>query len=171
MMSYLLAISASVVFCWLLRSLENQPAPGLRVRKTHDWAKLPKRMSRGAGGYDLFMLGIVEGPSLTVLPGGQVMLRTGVAVQIPDGYVGLIRPRSSAMTKGWVVQGTIDCDYRGEIFVCAKNTSNQPLAIPEGGASLAQLIIVPFCSFDVQEVDDLDQTARGSRGFGSTGNT
>lgn len=98
-------------------------------------------------------------------------VHTGLHVEIPDGYVGLIRDRSSMAQMGWYTHaGVVDSSYRGEILVLIQNSDLEPLDIMAGD-KIAQLIIVPYFSQPVQmvELNELKQTERGDKGFGSTG--
>lgn len=124
----------------------------------------PRLASAGAAGYDLY-----AATNTTLYPGCTEVIPTGWAMQIPDGYVGLVRDRSSMARYGLAVgAGVIDSDYRGEIAVVITNTSDAPRAI-EAGARFAQLLILPVLSRELEIVDQLDETARGDNGFGSTG--
>jgi dUTP pyrophosphatase len=136
----------------------------LKVKKIHPNAIIPTRGTPGSAGLDLFVLNDGWVPS-----GQTVTFGTGIAVAIPPGHVGLIRARSSAIRRGLVIAGTIDSDYRGEIGVLILNSEWDTAKI-EAGKSYAQLIVVPFASFEVTETGDLDETERGTGGFGSTGN-
>lgn len=128
-------------------------------------SKPPLRANPDAAGYDLF-------PTQEVIlpPGATMKVSTGVALEIPKGLVGLIRSRSSAFRRGILCQGTIDSDYRGEIFVVMVNIGADLQVIP-AGAAVAQMILCPYVALTVEEVTDLSQTERGAAGFGSTGNT
>ena len=108
----------------------------------------------------------------TILPGKTVMLPTGLSMEIPEGYVGLIFARSSLGTKRGLAPankvGVIDSDYRGEVKVALHNHSDQPQTV-EPGERVAQLVIVPFLAAEYEEVQELSDTDRGEGGFGSTG--
>ncbi len=97
------------------------------------------------------------------------VIDTGVHVEIPPGYVGLLRSKSGLMCKyGIISDGTVDAGYSGSIAVCLINTSDEPYTVNEGD-KISQLVIVP-CRLDrVEVVDDIASGARGERGFGSTG--
>lgn len=134
-----------------------------RLYKTSPYLISPKN---GNAGYDLrahLTNGTIEiGPAWTAIS-------TGIAIEIPEGYVGLIRGRSGLFFKHNVecFHGTIDACYRGKIFVSVRCLSNYYTVLPYD--RIAQLIIVPYFSEDVEIVDELSETRRGSNGFGSSG--
>lgn len=135
----------------------------LKVKRLREGAILPEAKTDGAAGLDLVM------PVGTTIHSGQThCIGLGFAVAIPEGYVGLVRPRGSAYKKGYDANGTVDADYRGELFVMLRNGSDVALRISEG-ERYAQLIIVPAPHVEVMEVGLLDDTARGEGRFGSTG--
>lgn len=125
------------------------------------------RASPGAAGLDLSALEAVEIPAR-----GWAVVRTGLAVEIPEGYEGQVRPRSGlAFKRGITVlnaPGTIDSDYRGEVAVALVNHGPEPYRVA-GGDRIAQLVVARVAMVDVLEVDALAETARGDGGFGSTG--
>jgi len=133
-------------------------------KKLNDLAIIPKVQTDGAAGFDLHC---VEETSVW---GGEVTkVMTGLACAIPDGYLGLIKPRSGLAAK-WginVLGGVIDSDYRGELIVLLTKHTAMPFDI-HPGERIAQLIVVP-CMNQCMEVGDLDSTTRGVNGFGSTG--
>ena len=141
----------------------------VRVKKLSDSARLPERGSEFAAGADLRAL--LDAP-LTIQPGETAMLPTGLAFEIPEGYVGLIFARSSLGTKRGLAPankvGVIDSDYRGEVRVCLHNHSSQPQVI-EPEERVAQMVIVPFLPAQYEEAEELSDTVRGEGGFGSTG--
>lgn len=128
---------------------------------------MPRYMTTGAAGADL-----ESNYSYGVIPGNQVMVDTGTAVSIPEGFFGMVVPRSSLCNKGGLrlvnSVGIIDSDYRGNIMFCYKNTGKEPVLI-EKGERIGQLVIVPFVKAEFKQVDALEDTERGSGGFGSTG--
>lgn len=132
-------------------------------------AKLPTYGSADAAGADLYAL--TDGP-VTVAPGESVKLRTGLAVAIPQGYVGLVFARSGLACKGGLAPankvGVIDADYRGELMVFLHNHGSQTQVV-EDGDRIAQLAIVPYLTAQFAPVEELDGTERGQGGFGSTG--
>ena len=122
-----------------------------------------------SAGADLYSL---KGESIIVDPGCTVLVHTGIAMEIPEGTVGLIFARSGLATKKGLAPankvGVIDADYRGEIMVALHNHSSVPVTV-EGGERIAQIAIVPFIKADFSVVDELSSTDRGAGGFGSTG--
>lgn len=132
-------------------------------------AKLPTYGSADAAGADLYAL--TDGP-VTIAPGESVKLRTGLAVAIPQGYVGLVFARSGLACKGGLAPankvGVIDADYRGELMVFLHNHGSQTQVV-EDGDRIAQLAIVPYLTAQFAPVEELDGTERGQGGFGSTG--
>ncbi len=131
--------------------------------------ELPAYMSQHAAGLDL---PAAVNEKLTVPPGGIVLVPTGLALAIPPGYEGQVRPRSGlAIKKGLTVvnaPGTIDADYRGEVMVGLVNLGPAPVEIARGDR-VAQLIIAPVTQAHLAEVDELPASQRGQGGFGSTG--
>ena len=132
-------------------------------------AKLPTYGTDHAAGADLYAL--AHGP-VEIAPGGTALIRTGIAVAIPQGYMGLIFARSGLATKQGLAPankvGVIDADYRGELIVFLHNHSDRPRTI-EDGERIAQMVITPCFTAQFQVVDELDETRRGEGGFGSTG--
>ncbi|MBN9643351.1 dUTP diphosphatase [Corynebacterium mendelii] len=140
----------------------------IRLKKLSDQATIPVRAHRGDAGVDL---AAVE--AVTLQPGQRALVATGIAIALPLGYVGLIHPRSGlAWKKGLSVvntPGTIDADYRGEIKVCLINHDPaQPIEIRPGDR-IAQLLVQKVELVDFVETDSLDETGRGTGGYGSTG--
>ncbi len=139
------------------------------VKRMRDGAILPKRGSADAAGADL---SACIGAALTIDPQETAFVPTGISVEIPRGFVGLVFARSSVASKRDLAPankvGVIDSDYRGEILVALHNHGTAPRFI-EPGERIAQLVIVPYLAADFQEADALSDTARGSGGFGSTG--
>ncbi len=130
---------------------------------------LPAVHSAGAAGIDL--TAAVDAP-LTIAPGGRALVPTGCAIALPAGHEGQVRPRSGlAVEHGVTVlnaPGTIDADYRGEVKVALINHGNAPFAVTRG-MRIAQLVVAPVTAVALTEVSELDETTRGSGGFGSTG--
>ena len=128
---------------------------------------LPTYATAGAAGMD-----IVAAEELTLAPGARHAVASGFAMAIPDGYEVQVRPRSGlALNHGITclnTPGTIDSDYRGEVKVILANLGDLPFPIARGDR-IAQLVAAPVQRATVQEVDTLDDTARGGGGFGSTG--
>ena len=129
---------------------------------------IPQRAHRGDAGVDLY-----SAHDLTVGPGERVLVSTGVAIALPLGTVGLIHPRSGLAAKHGLTigntPGTIDADYRGELKVCLLNTDKDTPFEVTRGMRIAQLVVQRVELPDFIEVDDLDETVRGSGGYGSTG--
>ena len=109
---------------------------------------------------------------MTIAPGDIAMVPCGFAMAIPHGYEGSVRPRSGLATKHGIsmpnAPGTVDSDYRGEMMVPLINLGRAPFTV-EHGMRIAQMVIAPVARASVREVDELDGTARGAGGFGSTG--
>ncbi len=129
---------------------------------------LPNYQTAGAVGMDLYCA--TDG-DLQIWNGSVYIIPTGIAVEIPHGFEGQIRPRSSTGMKGLIIPnapGTIDCDYRNEIRVLVMNLLDEPYYIRRGDR-IAQLIIAPVLQLPVIELDHLSETVRGEGGFGSTG--
>jgi dUTP pyrophosphatase len=128
---------------------------------------LPAYATAGAAGMD-----VVAAESLTLAPGARHAVATGFAIAIPEGYEVQVRPRSGLALKHGVTclntPGTIDHDYRGEVKVILANLGDQPFEIGRGDR-IAQLVPAPVQRATLDEVADLDDTDRGSGGFGSTG--
>ena len=141
----------------------------LRIKRLDDRASLPGYHSELAAGLDL--AACLDEP-MTVHPGEIVRVATGLALAIPAGFEGQVRPRSGLAAKHGVTvvntPGTIDADYRGQLFVALVNLGKEPYTI-EHGSRIAQLVIAPVAHATVIEADELDDTKRGDGGFGSTG--
>ncbi len=144
------------------------PASRLRVSRLDDRALLPTRAYPGDAGLDLYAL-----DEAILAPGARASVRTGIAVEIPDGQAGLVLPRSGLARRHGIsvvnAPGLIDAGYRGEIEVLLLNTDRTaPFAIASGDR-IAQLVIVSVQTPDVLEVDELALSHRGTGGFGSSG--
>ena len=137
------------------------------VKKLNPKAILPTYAHTGDSGWDLYSCENVILP-----PNGRVLVSTGLAMAIPQGYEGCIRPRSgNALKFGYTVlntPGTIDSNYRGEIKVILFNTTDNVILIKEQDR-IAQMVIQKLPIIFLKEVNELDSTNRGSDGFGSTG--
>lgn len=143
--------------------------PTLRYKKLSPSAIVPTYGSAAAAGADLYAL--PEGD--TVIAAGETkLIHTGIAVEIPEGYMGLIFARSGLATKRGLAPankvGVIDADYRGEIMVALYNQSGEEQTVA-AGERVAQLVITPFLAVNFEECDELTDTERGVGGFGSTG--
>jgi dUTP pyrophosphatase len=130
---------------------------------------LPAKMTAHAAGFDL--AAAVAGP-VAIAPGEIKLIPCGFAMAVPVGYEAQIRPRSGLATKHGITMinapGTIDADYRGEVHVPLINLGPAAFTI-ERGTRIAQMLIAPVPDVTMVEVETLDDTARGSRGFGHTG--
>ncbi|MBI1260138.1 MAG: dUTP diphosphatase [Rhizobiales bacterium] len=141
-----------------------------RLPHAHGLA-LPRYETEGAAGMDLLAAVDVHEP-FDLLPGKYAMVPTGLAMAIPIGFEAQIRPRSGLAAKHGVTvlnsPGTIDSDYRGEIKVILINHGAEAFTI-ERGSRIAQMVIAPVTQATLNEVDQLNETTRGTGGFGSTG--
>ena len=141
----------------------------LRIKKLTDTAKTPTRGSASAAGYDLYADN--EEP-VTIMPGENKSLKTGIAMEIPEGFFGAIYARSGLASKQGLrppnCVGVIDSDYRGNIGVGMRNDTSEPQTI-QPHERVAQIVIQPCLQVDSLEVDELSETERGAGGFGSTG--
>lgn len=145
------------------------PIPEIPVMKLpgNGWPKIPTRATEGSAAFDLYAMF-----NETVYVGGTSKIHTGIAMAIPEGYCGLVLPRSGLATKFGITvansPGLIDSDYRGEIMVALHNEGTSPYAV-EAGTRVAQLLIVGAPRFDLVDAEELTTTERGAAGFGSTG--
>lgn len=140
----------------------------LNVKRRDKTLPLPQYNSAGAAGIDLYLAEDVTGIDW-VRKNHSLLVDTGVSVEIPEGYVGLIRSRSSISSKSQVdvAAGVIDSDYRGPLKVLLRDFGlNAPTL--KKGIRVAQMLILPCPQPDIIEVDELSDTVRGSGGFGST---
>ena len=137
----------------------------LRFKQLDPRAVLPKRGSALAAGLDVFAI-----EDLSIAPKQRVMARTGLAVAIPPGFYGRVAPRSGLAAKSGldVLSGVIDSDYRGEVICLLYNTGDETINLP-AGSKICQLIIEQIITPEAAWATDLDETARGAGGFGSTG--
>ena len=145
--------------------------PRVRVRRLPHAAglELPARASAGSSGYDL--RAAVERP-LALAPGDRVLVPTGLALEIPAGWEGQVRPRSGLAVRSGVTvlnaPGTIDSDYRGEVRVALVNLGAEPFPI-ERGDRIAQLVFARVGAAVLEEAAELAASGRGAGGFGSSG--
>lgn len=137
----------------------------LHIKKLHPSAKLPLRAHDHDAGMDLFSL-----EKVTLKPMERIAVRTGVSLEIPSGYVGLIWDKSGIAIKEGIktLGGVIDAGYRGEILIGVINLSNQEYTF-EPGHKVAQILIQKIENFEIIESQELSDTSRGQSGFGSTG--
>ena len=141
----------------------------MNIKKLKSSATVPSYGSACAAGADLYAC---EDAPVTVAAGETVLIHTGIAMAIPDGYVGLIYARSGLATKKGLAPankvGVIDSDYRGEIMVALHNHGSTAQTV-EHGERIAQIVFTPYVAADFSVTDELDSTERGAGGFGSTG--
>ena len=137
----------------------------LKVKRLTDTAKLPTKGSKFAAGYDLY-----AGEMATLTPGCASKIKTGISIEIPDGYAALVWPRSGLASDDGVIVlgGVIDQDYRGEISVILSTIKTEKVYINRG-ARIAQVLIQKVEDFDIKEVTELSDSERGEGGFGSSG--
>jgi len=155
----------------------------LKIKLLHPDAQIPKYQTTGASGMDLHCIGSPDWANCygriyinrewtTLTPGSRALFSTGISLSIPPGYEGQIRPRSGwALKNGITVlnsPGTIDSDYKGEIKVLLINLGHESVEIKRGDR-IAQLVIAPVVKAELVLVDDLETSARGDSGFGSSG--
>ena len=141
----------------------------VRFQKLDPRAVAPTYGSDAAAGADLYA--VADAP-ITIGAGQTVLVHTGLAVEIPAGFVGLVCARSGLATKQGLAPankvGVIDADYRGEVMVALHNHSGESRTI-ESGERVAQLVLVPYLTAVYEQADSLTDTVRGDGGFGSTG--
>lgn len=137
----------------------------IKIKKLTGTAKTPKKQTAGSAGYDISCDQVIM-----MRPETSELINTGIAIAIPPGYVGIIKSRSGLAVSGIEVgAGVIDSDYRGEVKVLLRNLSFSSLYSASQGTRIAQLLIIPIADNAVmREVVNLDETKRGSGGFGST---
>lgn len=142
----------------------------VNIKKLDENAVIPKRGSDQAAGYDLYAC--LDTESCTIMPHETVKIGTGLSIEVPVGYFGGIFARSGLATKSGLrpanCVGVADSDYRGEYIIALHNDTDKVQRINQH-ERIAQLVIMPFLSVDFQEIEELDETGRGSGGFGSTG--
>ena len=140
----------------------------INVKKLKENAKLPFAGSEFAAGADL--CACIE-KALTIASGETHLVPTGLAMEIPEGYAGLIYARSGLASKKGLAPankvGVVDADYRGEVMVALHNHSREAQTI-EPGERVAQLVVTPFLKAEYVETGELSETVRGTGGFGST---
>lgn len=141
----------------------------VQIKKVRPNAVVPGYMTPLAAGMDL-CAALEE--SIVLNPGHRVLVPTGLAMAIPPGYEGQVRPRSGLALKVGIAlvnsPGTIDADYRGEVGIIVINHGQEAVTIA-GGDRIAQLVIAPVCRADLSVVDELNSTQRNEGGFGHTG--
>lgn len=141
----------------------------IKIKRLNDLAKIPTRADVGSAGYDLYA---ATNCDIQIPPHANTMIGTGIAMAIPLGYFGGIYARSGIASKRNLrpanAVGVIDASFRGEIKVALHNDSPETKTI-QAGERIAQLVIQKHVIADFEEVDELDETERGTGGFGSTG--
>jgi dUTP pyrophosphatase len=139
----------------------------LPIQRLRDDAVVPVQAYRGDAGLDLSACERVE-----LRPGARAVVGTGLAVAIPEGFAGFVQPRSGLAAKHGITivntPGLVDSGYRGELRVVLHNTDLETLFVVEPGMRIAQLVVVPVAEVEPTEVDELPQSERGVRGFGSS---
>ena len=139
----------------------------LPIRRLRPDAVLPQRAYAGDAGLDLAACERVE-----LGPGERATVGTGLAVAIPEGYAGFVQPRSGLATRNGITivnaPGLVDSGYRGELKVILLNTDAREPFVVEPGMRIAQLVIVPIPEVELVELDELPESERGVRGFGSS---
>lgn len=142
----------------------------VNIKKLTSEAVIPTYGSEFSAGADLYAC-IEE--AVTIMPNETKFIKTGISLEIPEGYAGLIYARSGLASKKGLAPankvGVVDADYRGEVMVALHNHSSASATV-EPKERIAQLVIAPFLKADFNEVDELTDTVRGAGGFGSTGN-
>jgi len=132
---------------------------------------LPAYQSAHAAGLDL-LAAVPDTAPITLMPGARALVPTGIAIALPEGYEGQVRPRSGLAARHGIgivnAPGTIDADYRGEVQVLLINLGSESVVVSRG-MRIAQLVIAPVVRAHIVEAESLDKTSRGSGGFGSTG--
>lgn len=143
--------------------------PKVQVKKLNEKAVLPTYGSAYAAGADLYALCEED---IVIAPNQTVLVHTGLAMEIPEGYAGLIYARSGLASKRGLAPankvGVVDADYRGEVMVALHNHSDKLQTIT-CGERIAQLVVAPFLRVDYTQAETLSDTVRGEGGFGSTG--
>ncbi len=141
----------------------------IKIKKLNENAVLPTYGTQFSAGADLYAL---TENDIVIAPGETVTVHTGISMAIPENTVGLIYARSGMALKQGLAPankvGVIDSDYRGEIMVALHNHSGEPRTV-ENGTRIAQMVITPYIKAEFLESDELDDTKRGTGGFGSTG--
>ena len=139
----------------------------LPIRRLHGDAVLPAQAYAGDAGLDL-----AAGERVVLAPGERATVGTGLAVAIPEGYAGYVQPRSGLAARHGITivnaPGLVDSGYRGELRVILLNTDREATFTVEPGMRIAQLVVLPVPGVELVEVDELPESERGVRGFGSS---
>lgn len=138
----------------------------IKIKKLNPNAKMPTQGTAGAAGFDLYA---AEEFDVTIFEEQTVRIQTGLAFEIPEGYVGVVYSRSSTALKGLIITPLlVDADYRGPVYVTVKNASGRPYVL-RNGDRIAQIRIEELVSTEFEWADELSETERGAGGYGSTG--
>lgn len=147
----------------------NMTVEKVRFKKLSENAVVPSYGTAYSAGADLYS---AMQEDVIIAPETTKFIKTGIAIEIPEGLVGLIYARSGMACKKGLAPankvGVIDSDYRGEIIVALYNHSDSAVTVAKGDR-IAQLVLTPYIKADFEEADELDDTVRGDGGFGSTG--
>lgn len=147
--------------------MDNAPLR-VRIKLLSPVAKAPQKSHDGDAGWDLF-----ASEEATIPPGGTMIIKTGVAMEIPQGWYGQIKSRSGLGAKGLIVTaGVVDSSYRGEVGVVAVNGNSAPDSPGftfRPGDKVAQMVFLPVPQVTIELAEDLSASTRGQNGFGSTG--
>lgn len=139
----------------------------VKFRRIDPSAELPTYAHPGDAGMDIRSI-----EELTIAPGARALVHTGLVMMLPPGYEAQVRPRSGLALKNGVTvlntPGTIDEGYRGEVGVILANFGSEPFKV-EKGVKIAQMVIAPCTRAEIVETDEMDDTVRGTGGFGSSG--
>lgn len=142
----------------------------VKFKKLNENAIIPQYKTSGSAGFDLNVL--LNNETEIIKKGEIKLLKTGLAIALPDGYEAQIRSRSGLSLKNGIIvlnaPGTVDSDYRGEVCLIIMNCGSEDYVI-ENGARMAQMVIAKYEKAEIEIVNDLDSTERGDKGFGSTG--
>lgn len=140
----------------------------LRFQRLHERAVLPSKATAGDAGFDISSV-----EAVTLAPGQRLLVKTGIAVEIPEGHGGLVLPRSGLALRHGISlvnsPGLIDSGYRGEIGVILHNTDHKEPFDVSPGDRIAQLMVVPFATVSAVWAEQLESSERGGGGFGSSG--
>lgn len=139
----------------------------IKIKKLHELALIPKRNNPTDAGADLYSV-----QDVVIPPQSRAMVSTGISIEIPDGFYARIAPRSGLAVKNGidVLAGVCDSSYRGEVKVVLFNTDKESSFEITYGDKIAQLIIEQHFNFNFLEVEELEDSDRGEKGFGSSGN-
>lgn len=136
------------------------------IKLLNDQAKIPHRATENAAGYDVY-----SSIDILIYPQERQLIKTGISIAIPSGFYGRLAPRSGLALKNGIdtLAGVIDSDYRGELGVILYNTDKENPFHIKIGDRICQLIIEKYYTFQIQETESLEDSERGTGGFGSTG--